>query len=271
MALAVVAAQGQAVELAYADERGLASVEATWEGHRFPLVKHGELWVAVVGVDLDAKAGEHAAEVTFHYADGRSRGVREPVTVQSHKFPTTELKVEDKYVELSPADAARAAREAQETDAIYATLTPECYWTDRFVAPIRGAKDGKNFGHRRVFNGQPRAPHAGADLRADVGTPVYSANRGRVVLAKDLFYSGNAVIVDHGLGLYTVYLHLSKIDVAPGAIIERGQRLGLAGATGRVTGPHLHWGVRIVDARVDPFSLLKLETAPTTGPSARAD
>jgi murein DD-endopeptidase MepM/ murein hydrolase activator NlpD len=257
-ALAVVAAQGQAVELAYADERGLASVEATWEGHRFPLVKHESLWIAVIGVDLDAKAGEHAAEVVFHYGDGRSRSAREPVTVKAQKFPTTELKVEDKYVELSPADAARAAREAQETDAIYAMLTPECYWSEPFVAPIHGAKDGRNFGHRRVFNGQPRAPHSGADLHADVGTPVIAANRGRVVLAKDLFYSGNAVIVDHGLGLYTVYLHLSKIDVAPGAIVERGERLGLAGATGRVTGPHLHWGVRIVDARVDPFSLLKL-------------
>lgn len=270
-ALAVVAAQGQAVELAYADERGLAAVEATWEGHRFPLVRHDALWVAVIGVDLDAKAGEHAAEVTFRYGDGRSRTVRDRVTVKAQKFPTTELKVEDRYVELSPEDAARAAREAQETDAIYARLTPECYWSEAFVAPIHGAKDGRNFGHRRVFNGQPRAPHSGADLRADVGTPVYAANRGRVVLAKDLFYSGNAVIVDHGLGVYTMYLHLSKIDVAPGAIVERGQKLGLAGATGRVTGPHLHWGVRIVDARVDPFSLLKLAAGPATVGAVHAE
>jgi murein DD-endopeptidase MepM/ murein hydrolase activator NlpD len=270
-ALAVVAAQGQAVELAYADELGLASVDATWEGHRFPLVKHDALWFVVIGVDLDAKAGEHAAEVTLHYGDGRSRSVHEPVTVKAQKFPTTELKVEDRYVELSPEDASRAAREAQETDAIYATLTPECYWSDPFVAPIHGAKDGRNFGHRRVFNGQPRAPHSGADLHADVGTPVYAANRGRVVLAKNLFYSGNAVIVDHGLGLYTMYLHLSKMDVAPGAIVERGQRLGLAGATGRVTGPHLHWGVRIVDARVDPFSLLKLTPGSGATGASHAD
>jgi murein DD-endopeptidase MepM/ murein hydrolase activator NlpD len=270
-ALALVAAQGQALELTYSDESGLASVEARWEGHQFPLVRHDARWIAVVGVDLDAEAGEHAAEVTFRYGDGRSRSVREPVTVKAHKFPTTELKVEDRYVELSPEDAARSAHEAQETDAIYATLTPECYWSKPFVAPIHGAKDGRNFGHRRVFNGQPRAPHSGADLRADVGTPVYASNRGRVVLAKDLFYSGNAVIVDHGLGVYTMYLHLSKIDVAPGAIVERGQRLGLAGATGRVTGPHLHWGVRIVDARVDPFSLLKLETEPAPAGAGRKD
>ena len=271
MALALTAAQGQAVELAFADEPGLASVEATWEGHRFQLAKHDTLWVVVVGVDLDAKAGEHAADVVFHYGDGRSRSAREPVTVKAQQFPTTELKVEDKYVELSPTDAARATREAQETDAIYGTLTPECYWSEPFVAPIKGAKDGRNFGHRRVFNGQPRAPHSGADLRADVGTPVYAANRGRVVLAKDLFYSGNAVIIDHGLGLYTMYLHLSKIDVAPGAIVEQGQRLGLAGATGRVTGPHLHWGVRIVDARVDPFSLLRLSPGPGIAGAGHAD
>jgi murein DD-endopeptidase MepM/ murein hydrolase activator NlpD len=191
--------------------------------------------------------------------------------VKARKFPTTELTVDDRYVELKPEDAARAAREAQETDAIYATLTPECYWSEPFIAPVRGAKDGRNFGHRRVFNGQPRAPHSGADLRADVGTPVLAANRGRVVLAKDLFYSGNAVIVDHGLGLYTVYLHLSKIEVTPGAVVERGERLGLAGATGRVTGPHLHWGVRIVDARVDPFSLLKLGSDAGAGDVIRTD
>jgi murein DD-endopeptidase MepM/ murein hydrolase activator NlpD len=124
--------------------------------------------------------------------------------------------------------------------------------------PVRGAKDGRNFGHRRVFNGQPRAPHSGADLRATTGTPIYAANRGRIVLAKELFFSGNAVYVDHGHGLYTTYLHLSKIDVAVGQMVERGQQLGLAGATGRVTGAHLHWGVRLVDARVDPFSLIRI-------------
>jgi len=261
LAVALVAAQGQAVELSRPDEAGLAAVEVRWEGHTVPFVRRGGVWIAIVGVDLDAKPGPHVAELSLRYDDGRIRKTADTVTVNAQKFPTTNLTVEDRYVELSPEDAARASREAQETDAIYATLTPESYWSEPFVVPIRGAKDGRNFGHRRVFNGQPRAPHSGADLKADVGTAVYAANRGRVVLAKDLFYSGNAVFVDHGLGLYTIYLHLSKIDVAPGAIVERGERLGLAGATGRVTGPHLHWGVRIVDARVDPFSLLRLEPA----------
>ena len=101
-----------------------------------------------------------------------------------------------------------------------------------------------------MFNGQPRSPHSGADLRAGTGTPILAANRGRVVLAKELFFSGNAVYIDHGYGLYTTYLHLSRIDVAVGDMVERGQQIGLAGATGRVTGPHLHWGVRLLDQLV---------------------
>jgi murein DD-endopeptidase MepM/ murein hydrolase activator NlpD len=254
----LVVGQGQALELVYPDEPNLASVEVQWSGHGIPFVHHGNRWLAIVGVDLDTTPGAHQVDVTFRYGDGHSRVDPQPITVEKQQFPTTELKVEDRYVELSPEDQARADSEAEETLAIYATVTPEAYWTEPFQAPIRGAVDGRNFGHRRVFNGQARNPHAGADLRAQTGTPVYAANRGRVVLAKNLFYSGNAVFIDHGLGLYSSYLHLSQIKVAPGTFVERGELLGLSGATGRVTGPHLHWGVRIIDARVDPFSLLKL-------------
>jgi murein DD-endopeptidase MepM/ murein hydrolase activator NlpD len=236
----------------------LSSVDAQWNGYTVPFAKRGDTWITLIGVDVDAKAGEHSAAVVFHYGDGHERVAKEPVTVTAVKFPTTELKVEDKYVELSPEDEARALEEGRETSEIYAIVTPEIYWSEPFIAPIPGATDGRNFGHRRVFNGEPRSPHSGSDLRAAMGTPIFASNRGRVVLAKDLFYSGNTVFIDHGLGLYTMYLHLSKIEVEPGSIVERGQRIGLSGATGRVTGPHLHWGVRLVDARVDPFSLLKI-------------
>jgi murein DD-endopeptidase MepM/ murein hydrolase activator NlpD len=253
-----VAGQGQALEMSYPSEPGLSGVTVRWSGHEVPFVQRGDRWLAAVGVDLDSKPGEHAVTVTFSYADGRTRIEREPVTVNAGNYPTTELQVEERYVELSPEDQARADREGAETSAIYDTFTRERYWTEPFAIPVRGAKDGRNFGHRRVFNGQPRAPHSGADLRATTGTPIYAANRGRVVLAKDLFFSGNAVFIDHGYGLYTTYLHLSEIDVAVGDLVERGQQLGLAGATGRVTGPHLHWGVRLLDARVDPFSLVRL-------------
>jgi murein DD-endopeptidase MepM/ murein hydrolase activator NlpD len=123
---------------------------------------------------------------------------------------------------------------------------------------LAGASGGRNFGHRRIFNDQPRAPHSGTDLAASTGTAVGSSNAGRVVLAKNLFFSGNAVFVDHGLGLFSVYLHLSRIDVEVGEMVAPGQIIGLVGATGRVTGPHLHWGVRVLGARIDPFSLLDM-------------
>jgi murein DD-endopeptidase MepM/ murein hydrolase activator NlpD len=254
----LAAAQGDALELAIANEPGLVAVYAEWDERRVPFVRDADGWTTVIGVDLDAAPGEHAIVVERDFgAEGR-RSIAGRVTVAARTFPTTELTVEPGYVELSPENQERAAREARETAAIYAKLSPERFWSEAFASPIPGATGGNNFGHRRVFNGQSRDPHSGADLRATTGTPIHAANRGRVVLAKDLFYSGNAVFVDHGLGIYTVYLHLSEIDVEPGQMLEKGELLGLAGATGRVTGPHLHWGVRVQNARVDPFSLLSL-------------
>jgi murein DD-endopeptidase MepM/ murein hydrolase activator NlpD len=255
----LVVAQGQAVQLEYAHEPALEAVRVVWSGRTVPLVRQEGRWLAVLGIDLDADAGEHSAEVTFRYDDGRTRVHREAIAVQGKEFPTTELTVAPGYVELSPENQTRAAHENEEIGRIYSTLTPDIYWAEPFIVPIPGTSGGRNFGHRRIFNGQSRAPHSGADLRAAAGTPIRAANRGRVVLAKDLFFSGNAVFIDHGLGVYSTYLHLSQIHVQPGAVVERGQVVGLAGATGRVTGPHLHWGARVLDARVDPFSLLDLQ------------
>jgi murein DD-endopeptidase MepM/ murein hydrolase activator NlpD len=253
------AGQGEALRMSYADEPALGAVEVRWNGTPVPFARQGEQWFTLIGVDLDAAPGEHTAEVRFTYRDGRERVEREKIRVESRQFPTTRLTVEPRYVEPDPEDQARAARESREIAEIYARVTPEAYWSEPFQVPIPGASDGRNFGHRRVFNNQPRAPHSGSDLRAATGTPIHAANRGRVTLARELFFSGNAVFLDHGLGVHSVYLHLSEILVEPGEMVERGQRIGLAGATGRVTGPHLHWGVRIVDARVDPFSLLAVD------------
>lgn len=252
------AAQGEALEIVIPHQPGLAAVHAEWNEKRVPFVRDGDRWLTVIGVDLDAVAGEQALVVEGDFGIDGLRRAAGQVEVTAKQFPTTELTVEPGYVDLSPENQERSAREARETAAIYATVTPERYWSEPFAVPIPGTTSGNNFGHRRVFNGQSRDPHSGADLRATTGTPIYAANRGRVVLAKDLFFSGNAVFIDHGLGVYSVYLHLSEIRVVPGEMLEKGTLLGLAGATGRVTGPHLHWGVRVQNARVDPFSLLGL-------------
>jgi murein DD-endopeptidase MepM/ murein hydrolase activator NlpD len=259
----LVGLQGQALQLAEPHEAGLSAVEVVWQERRVPFVRRGSEWVTVIGIDLDARAGEYPAEIHRQFGGGREDRRPQVIEIRARDFPTTELTVAPGYVQLSAENQARAARESREIAALYATLTPEAYWVEPFAVPIPGAEGGRNFGHRRIFNGEPRAPHSGADLRAATGTEIRAANTGRVVLAKELFFSGNAVFLDHGLGVYSTYLHLSEILVEPGQRVERGELIGRAGATGRVTGPHLHWGVRVLDARVDPFSLLRLgATAP---------
>jgi murein DD-endopeptidase MepM/ murein hydrolase activator NlpD len=250
--------QGHALQLSQTHEPGLATVTARWDDREIPYVQMGDRWATVIGVDLDTDAGDYPLEITRGFDDGSEAVQVDTVAVQGKDYPTTELTVAPGYVELSPENQERSAIESQEISAIYSTLTAEAFWTNAFAVPIPGTTGGRNFGHRRVFNGQPRSPHSGADLRAATGTEILAANSGRIVLAKNLFFSGNAVFIDHGLGVYTTYLHLSEMLVEPGEMVEQGQIIGLAGATGRVTGPHLHWGVRILDARVDPFALLEL-------------
>ena len=253
---ALAIGQGQALFVEVPDEDGLAAVEIIWNDKTIPFVEDENGWMTIVGVDLTASPGTHSAEIVRRFDDGRVTRNTQAIEVGAREFVTTRLEVAPKYVELSAENIERTARERKEINAIYRQITPEALWTEPFAVPIPGTTGGRNFGHRRVFNDQPRAPHSGADLTAATGTEILAANRGRVVLAKDLFFSGNAVFLDHGLGIYSVYLHLSEILVAPGDIVDKGQLLGLAGATGRVTGPHLHWGVRAQGARVDPFSLL---------------
>ncbi len=250
------AKQGQAVRLTLPDEPGIQKVEVQWQEKTIPSVRSGSQWSTVLGVDLDVKAGEYTAQVRV--TKNGSVEVRSvPISVKAGQYPVQRLTVADEFVALSPENTERAARETRELNEIHNSISGEALWREPFVAPIRGGT-GTNFGSRRVFNGESRNPHAGADLRAATGTPIRSSNKGRVVLAKNLFFSGNTVIVDHGLGIYTLYAHLSRIDVKKDAAVERAQVVGLAGATGRVTGPHLHWGARVQNARVDPFSLINL-------------
>ncbi len=257
MVAALAVGQGQVLQLDVPDEPGLEAVVVEWNDHVIPFAKRDSGWFTFIGVDLDTSSGVHTARLTRSFFHGGVRRSAEQIEVAERQFRTTSLDVAPKYVELSAENGARAALESSEINEIYARITPRALWSEPFAVPIPGATGGRNFGHRRVFNDQPRAPHSGADLTAATGTPIHASNRGRVVLAKNLFFSGNAVFIDHGLGIYSVYLHLSEIQVKSGDIVDRGEVVGLAGATGRVTGAHLHWGVRAQGARVDPFSLLE--------------
>jgi murein DD-endopeptidase MepM/ murein hydrolase activator NlpD len=133
-------------------------------------------------------------------------------------------------------------------------------WQGKFRIPLDGVTTGGNFGKRRVLNGTPSSPHTGVDMPALTGTPVHAAQRGRVVLAEELYFSGNTVLIDHGLGVYTLYGHFSETDAKPGDMVEAGTIIGKVGATGRVTGPHLHWGLTINRARVNALSLTSIST-----------
>ncbi len=250
-------AQGDAFRLEYPHLDGLEKIEVDWRDRTVPLVRSGERWVAIIGVDLDRAAGDHPARVTLTYLDGRTEVRRETVRVTPKEFPLTRLTVEPRFVEVNPENLARSNRESARLGQVFAEVTPDIYWSEAFEVPIPG-REGSNFGHRRVFNDQPRNPHSGADISATEGTPIRSTNRGRVAETGDYFFNGNTVIVDHGQGVFSVYLHLSRIDIEVGQIVDRGEVLGLVGATGRVTGPHLHWGFRIQNARVDPFSLTRI-------------
>ena len=250
------AAQGSAVQLKVPDEPRTKSVQVMWKEKRVPAFRVDGVWTTLLGIDLDAKPGTHAAEALLTMEDGSVGRRKIAIEVAARKFPVTRLKVEPRFTQLSKTDLDRSRRESKEVGAIYRRITTDIVPDEVFIVPIPGGS-GRNFGERRVFNGQPRAPHSGADLRAATGTPVHSTNRGRVVLAKNLFFTGNTVIVDHGLGIYSLYAHLSRIDVKRGEVVKSSQMVGLAGATGRVTGPHLHWAIRMQGARVDPFSLVK--------------
>ena len=255
---ALLAIQGEAVLVELPAEGQLAdaaTVELTWQDQSVELTRRGDAWVALLGVDLDVAPGEYELPVRYSDAAGNEAVLPETLRVGQGDYPQTHLEVAERFVNLADEDQQRAARESRRIAAVYSTRSDERDWLTPFAAPLPGVSGGRNFGHRRFFNGQPRNPHSGVDLRAGEGTEVFAANGGRVALADDLFFSGNAVFIDHGAGVVSVYLHLSRIDVVEGERVERGQAIGLSGSTGRVTGPHLHWGIRVLEARVDPFTL----------------
>ena len=188
-------------------------------------------------------AGDHSRTIPFRIVAG--------------KYKTDELKVDSSRVNPNKKNIERAQREARKIKRVYAEGSIAQLWDGEFQLPMTSDITSL-FGNKRVFNGQLKSFHNGVDFRARSATPVYAANSGVVKMAENLFYSGNAVVIDHGTGIFTIYAHLSRIDVTAGQLVEKGQRLGLTGATGRVSGPHLHWGVKVKGVAVNPMQLIQL-------------
>lgn len=208
-------------------------------------------WTAVVGIPLEAAPGSLALDVRAEGEPPR----RLPVTVGAVRYAEQRLKVAPGKVDLSPADLARHERERLRSAEIVATWSALEPGSLRMLQPAPGRRSG-SFGLRRVFNGQPRKPHGGMDIAAPTGTPVVAAAAGKVIDTGDYFFNGNTVWIDHGRGLLTLYCHLSSIAVKAGDTVEAGARIGAVGATGRVTGPHLHWSVMLNRTMVDPALFL---------------
>jgi murein DD-endopeptidase MepM/ murein hydrolase activator NlpD len=259
-------APGDLVLVTVAAARALAGVEGEAFGrqvHFWPGA--GRAWHGLVAVGLDAGAGQHRVTIE---ATGTRGGIGRggaPVAVRSKTFDTRRLRVAPRYA-TPPAEAAeRIAREAKLLEDLFAQPPGERLWSGPFDRPVPGDSTS-SFGRRSVVNGQAGSPHLGADFRARTGTPVASPNAGRVVLAQELYFAGKTVVIDHGLGLFSLFAHLSAIEVHAGMSVARGDLLGHSGGTGRVTAPHLHWAVRLGQVAADPLSLLAATSALETSP-----
>jgi murein DD-endopeptidase MepM/ murein hydrolase activator NlpD len=249
---------GSVAWLAVAGASERATIEGSVGGRPLTFFPYGGGQAALVGFDLEVKAGALPWSLALVEGPAEPRTARGRVTVQRLDFPVQRLTLPPTMVDLDRETERRAEREAERLRTLYRTISPERLWRGVFTHPLGARVAGANFGSRRVINGQPRAPHGGADYAAGHGTPVVAVNAGRVVLVADHFFPGRLVAIDHGLGLHTLYFHLERASVSEGDGVERGQVIGAVGATGRATGPHLHFGVQVGPARVDPASLFAL-------------
>jgi hypothetical protein len=251
-------APGEAVLLTFTASSGsLTSVRGTAFGQPFTAYPGDPAgaWHALVGIDLSARPGAAAVQAEARLADGTALVAKLPLMVGSKTFATRRLTVAPEFVTPPPAEQERIDRERLLLNRVLSAISPRHLWSDGFGTPADGDVISA-FGVRSVFNGEARAPHRGVDFRGATGTPVRAPARGVVVLAEPLYFSGSTVILDHGLGVFSMLAHLSRLDVKPGSLVVRGDLVGAIGATGRVTGPHLHWTLRIGAAAVDPLSVL---------------
>ncbi len=214
-------------------------------------------YTGIIGAGLREKAGSRELTVTLYSERGGKKILRKRVMVRKKTYPEEHLKVDRKMVEFPPRILKKVLADQKAVRMACSRVTSRIYWDLPFMWPVN-SRILSPFGLRRFFNGKPRSPHSGVDLRARTGTPIRAPANGKVVLVRNCYLSGNTVVIDHGGGLFTLYAHLSRVKVKDGEMVRKGTTIGLAGSTGRATGPHLHWGVSLFGNRVDPARLMEL-------------
>jgi murein DD-endopeptidase MepM/ murein hydrolase activator NlpD len=251
---------GDIVKVVARGREDIRKAEVQFLGRAYPMgwEQNFGAWLTFLGLDLGIKPGSYPIDLSLLLNNGTTKHLRKEILVQEKKFPVTRLWVKQEYVTPPPEELERIRVEAELLAEVYNIFTPSWLGEGPFIIPSEGEAK-PNFGERRIFNNEPRSPHSGVDISSPFGSPVRACNSGRVVLANDLYYAGKTVIIDHGLGVFTLYCHFSKIIAKRGKMVKKGDIIGEIGATGRVTGPHLHWGVRVSGSRIDPFSLLDLK------------
>src|SRR5258707_14444489 len=236
------------------------AISGTWLGHEVTLARvgTGKLWYALAGVPLETAPGTYDLNLMETRADGKTLRVVQTIKVGRAVYPKITVRVAKQYTQPNPEQVKEAQADKGVKQMTFGALTPERLWSGPFVPPVSvGISDV--FGTARVFNQEVRSRHQGLDYAAPAGTPVHAVNRGTVILARPLYFEGNCVVVDHGQGLLSLYLHLSEFRVKEGDEVESGQLIGLSGGSGRASGPHLHLAIRWQGVYLNPAILMKLK------------
>jgi murein DD-endopeptidase MepM/ murein hydrolase activator NlpD len=241
----------------------LHALSGNWLGHEidFSFDARHKVWFALAGVSQETKPGSYPLELHSEPSSAHVAALpisfEQKIPIAHRRYPRVLLKVPGRYTAPSPEEQREIEQDKKTKEEAFKTQSPQREWQGSFDPPVK-AQISDVFGVQRVFNGSVQSTHQGLDFRVPAGTPVAAVNRGRVLLARLLFFEGNCIVIDHGQGLLTLYLHLSKFLVNEGDTVEKGQQIGVSGATGRATGPHLHLAVRWQGVYLDPQTLLVL-------------